>query len=249
MSNYDKVFFDYVNSGATRSAERLLPHLTDQMTISSVLDVGCGQGAWLSVWRKLGVADIQGIDGDYVDRSRLLVDEELFKARNLEVGFDLGRRFDLVQTLEVAEHLPESSAARFVESLVRHSDIILFSAAAKGQGGDNHVNEQDYGYWRQLFMSYGYTAFDYLRPLVRGDSVIEPWYRYNIFLYVSKERIQGLPECIRSTQVEDGASLPDISPLPYKLRKLIIRALPVDIVTRLSKVRQRWIIRARGVGG
>ena len=50
MSSYDTVFFDYVNSGSIRSAERVLPYLTDYVTIDSVLDVGCGQGAWLYVW-------------------------------------------------------------------------------------------------------------------------------------------------------------------------------------------------------
>jgi hypothetical protein len=59
MPSYDSAFFDYVNSGAVRSAERLLPLLACELTLRSVPDVGCGQGAWLSVWRRLG-AEVVG---------------------------------------------------------------------------------------------------------------------------------------------------------------------------------------------
>jgi SAM-dependent methyltransferase len=249
MSNYDAVFFDYVNSGSIRSAEHVLPHLIDHVTIDSVLDVGCGQGAWLHVWNKLGITDYQGIDGDYVDRSLLLIDEDRFVARNLEENFDLGRRFDVVQSLEVAEHLPESAASRFVESLVRHGDLVLFSAAAKGQGGDNHINEQDYGYWQQLFARHGYTAIDYLRPLLKECDDVEPWFRYNISLYATSERLEKLPECIRSRQLSNGETLTDISPTYFKIRKLLVRMLPVSMVTWLSKKRQRWMTRAHSVQG
>ncbi len=68
MPNYDKRFFDYINSGAIKSAEKVLPIVIENLRPQSVLDVGCGQGAWLHVWQKLGVPDITGIDGDYVNK-------------------------------------------------------------------------------------------------------------------------------------------------------------------------------------
>ena len=77
-----------------------------------------------------------------------------------------------VQCLEVAEHLPLPSAAILVDSLVKHGDIVLFSAAPKGQGGDHHVNEQDYEFWRQQFARHGYVPFDFLRPLLLNDDQI-----------------------------------------------------------------------------
>ena len=187
--NYDSAFFDYVNSGSITSANRLLPKLQEHIHAKSVLDVGCGQGAWLSAWRSLGVEDLLGLDGDYVDRGKLLVAESAFKATDLANGFRLGRKFDLVQSLEVAEHLPESCAAGFIDSLVAHGDLCLFSAAPKGQGGDNHVNEQPFDYWRAHFARHGYQVFDFIRPLVALDGEIEPWYRFNVFLYASPARV------------------------------------------------------------
>ena len=117
MTNYDSAFFEYVNSGSLVSAEKMLPLLIDNIPINSVLDVGCGQGAWLSIWRKLGVEDVVGIDGDYVDRQKLLVPEPLFQPIDLRNEFEIGRKFDLVQSLEVAEHLPIDSASQFVDRL------------------------------------------------------------------------------------------------------------------------------------
>ena len=166
---YDNDFFKYVNSGAIDSANEIYPHVFNDIPINSVLDVGCGQGAWLSVWKKLGVTDVTGIDGNYVDRDNLLIDKKDFISHDLSNEFNLNRRFDIVQSLEVAEHLPEKSAHGFVDSLVRHGDLIIFSAAPKGQGGDHHVNEQNYDYWRTLFARHGYKPVDYLRPLIAGN--------------------------------------------------------------------------------
>ena len=63
-ANYDGTFFEYVNAGAARSARHLLPVLSQNVPIRSVLDVGCGQGVWLSEWLNQGAVDMQGIDGD-----------------------------------------------------------------------------------------------------------------------------------------------------------------------------------------
>ena len=212
MTTYDSAFFKYVNTGAISSAQQLLPLLLNELKIESVLDVGCGQGAWLLVWKKLGVNDLVGIDGDYIDRESLLVPDESFIPLCLSDGFDLGRRFDLVQSLEVAEHLPKGKSAKFVASIIKHGDLVLFSAAPKGQGGDNHVNEQYYEYWRTLFSSHGYIAIDYIRPLVLNNSNIEQWYRYHSFLYVSQERYESLPATMRRCRVKDNEKLRDISP-------------------------------------
>lgn len=247
MSTYDNNFFEYLNSGATVSARQIIPQLTKALDISSVLDVGCGQGAWLAVWGEQGVDDLLGIDGNYVKRDQLLVAEEQFSAHDLSMEFQLGRRFDLVQSLEVAEHLPATSAAGFVASLTRHSDIVLFSAAPKGQGGDHHVNEQDYDYWRKLFGQHDFVAFDYIRSRVQSIEEIEPWYRYNTFLYINRSLLQGLTPDLVAARVPDDSPLADISPPLYKARKGIVRWLPVSVMTRLAKIKEQ-LVAARRAG-
>jgi SAM-dependent methyltransferase len=243
MTTYDRTFFDYLSAGALRSARRVLPLIREHLSVRSVLDVGCGQGAWLSVWQELGTPSVLGIDGDYVDRDRLLIGTDCFEARDLATGFDLGRRFDLAQSLEVAEHLPARSAATFVASLVRHSDLILFSAAPKGQGGDHHINEQSYEYWRGLFRGLGYRPIDLVRDAIKGDDLIEPWYRYNTLLYASAPGFASLPTAVQARAIPDDQRIRDVSPPLYRLRKRIIATLSVPAVTRLAKWKERAIAR------
>lgn len=243
MAQYDDTFFDYVNAGALRSARQMLPVLLQRVPVRSVLDVGCGQGAWLSIWNELGVPTTVGIDGAYVNRSRLLCAQESFVERDLAQPFDLGRRFELVQSLEVAEHLPASSAPIFIDSLVRHGDMVLFSAAPRGQGGDHHVNEQSYDYWRRHFARHDYVPVDLLRPEVIANRQIEPWYRYNSILYVARSAIGRLPASARTRIVADGRSIADVSPLPYRMRKLLVGMLPVSTMTTLAKLKERSIAR------
>ena len=107
---YDQRFFDWVNFTGARSARQVIPLLIEHVRPASVLDVGCGQGAWLAAWRELGITDVIGVDGNYVEQDDLLIPREHFVARDLTERLSLDRRFDLVQSLEVAEHLrPEAS--------------------------------------------------------------------------------------------------------------------------------------------
>jgi SAM-dependent methyltransferase len=238
VAAYDSAFFRYINEGAARSARTIIPLVTSTVTIRSVLDVGCGQGAWLSVWRELGIGEAIGVDGAYVNREHLLVPRDSFISQDLARPFELKRRFDLVQSLEVAEHLPRESAAAFVASLVRHADLVLFSAAPPGQGGDNHFNEQPYDYWRSLFAKHDYVALDYIRPRVHNDNTVEPWYRYNTLLYASRPHLPKLPAALLDSRIPEGGPIPDLSPPLYRLRKALTAALPIPVATKIAKIKE-----------
>lgn len=170
----------------TESAEEILPKVFELGSINSVLDVGCGTGSWLKIAQELGVDDIAGIDSIICDSSTLFIDKLKIKVIDLNSSFDLNRKFDLVICLEVAEHLRPDSAKRFIESLVRHSDIILFSAAIPFQGGQNHINEQwTKDYWVDIFDQFNYYPADLLRSQIWNNQRIHWWYRQNIVLFVN----------------------------------------------------------------
>jgi SAM-dependent methyltransferase len=248
MYEYRADFYNYLASFAIRSAARVVPILSGMLPIRSVADFGCGHGAWLSAWQSAGVS-ITGVDGSYVDRRRLLIDPAHFHAADLAEPIDLGRRFDLVQSLEVAEHLSASKAQQFVDTLTAHGSCVLFSAAVPGQGGEHHVNEQPLDYWRAMFRQNGFAAIDCLRPLIVGDAEIEPWYRYNIILYVAEDHLAALPETLRLRRVADADELDDYRPLPYRLRQALMRRLPVGAVSQLSRLRASLAARNAGVRG
>ena len=72
MYRYPRAYFDAFSAGSARSAEIVLPIVNRFFKISSVADFGCGTGAWLAVWNRLGVHDIVGCDGPYVDSKEQL---------------------------------------------------------------------------------------------------------------------------------------------------------------------------------
>lgn len=237
---YGGDFYEYINSGSGASASVICPLLVKWLNPASVLDVGCGAGAWCRVWMNNGIGDLLGVDGDYVNRDSLLIPRENFGSHDLAQSFDAGRKFDLVVSLEVAEHVPESSAATFVENLVRHGDCILFSAAVPGQGGEFHVNEQPLSYWRELFSRYGFECFDPIRPLVVKDFRIEPWYRYNTLLYVRASKVPSLPDEIRKHRIGAGQPISELAPLSWRMRNSLIRVLPKTLVDGLVQVKHNW---------
>lgn len=232
---YNQTFMDYTAASATRSANTVISLLMQHITVKSILDIGCARGAWAAAWLHAGASQIMGVDGHYVDKSTLLIPADSFRAQDLNETFNLDRKFDLVQSLEVAEHIQAEKADCFIANLVRHANgIILFSAAPPGQGGEYHVNEQPYDYWREKFATYGFMPFDYFRPQLAGRAEVSPWYRYNTLLYVHKDNIASLPVAIRHTAIKQGQPIPDISPPWYKVRKFFIRILPQRIQDELA---------------
>ncbi len=235
---YDDRFFNWVDQTAIGSAQRMLPLVMRMHTPASVVDVGCGRGTWLAVWQTLGVDRVKGLDGAYVDRTRLAIATDSFEPADLCAPHTAGERFDIAQSLEVAEHLPASAGPLLIDRLCSLSDVVLFSAAQPGQGGEGHVNERNPSEWAAEFGARGYAAFDCLRPLMRHDSAISPWYRYNSMIFANEagqKRLSAEAIAGRVERIENLDTAP-IGDLAWALRRAILRPLPVAIVTRLSRV-------------
>ena len=238
MHEYDPDFYRFLASFAVRSAEQIVPLLSTALPIDSVVDFGCGQGAWLSVWRNTATI-VMGVDGPYVDQRHLMIDARKFRAADLSRRIDLGQRFDLVQSLEVAEHLPRRKASDFIGMLTDHGPLVMFSAAVPGQGGEHHVNEQPLEYWREKFGDRGYVAIDCIRPQTAGNLQIQAWYRHNIVLYAQGDHLENLPESLRVFRVPEDQSLRNYWPFSDRVRHAMIRQLPHSAVDFLSRLRTR----------
>jgi len=190
---YDDSFYNAISSDSLKSAEIILPLVLEVLPkINSAVDFGCGTGAWLSVLNKLGINEIKGYDGSWVNKNMLMIPKEFFVEAELEKGIIVDKRYDLAISLEVAEHLPKESAELFVESLVKASDIVLFSAAIPFQGGVEHINEQPPEYWSNFFVEKGYVAMDFLRNKIWNEEDIGWWYRQNILLYVKEYAVNKI---------------------------------------------------------
>ncbi len=191
---YNEAFYRAQKDGSYRAAEVIVPIVLQYIQPRVVIDVGCGVAPWLAVWQKFG-AQVLGVDGDYVDRKMLYINESNFQAMDLEQRIiNHGQKFDLAMTLEVAEHLTPARADTFVEDLTKLSDVILFSAAISFQGGVNHINEQMQSYWAEKFSRHGFVCIDCIRPKIWNNDLVAVWYRQNILLYVNADSLQNYPE-------------------------------------------------------
>ncbi len=244
MYGHSSAYYAHFHAGAARSAAVVLPIVRSLFRVHSVADFGCGTGAWLAAWRSLGVADVVGCDGDVVDRASLLFDPSRFVAADLSKPVRLERRFDLVQSLEVAEHLPPAAASTLVTTLAAHGPVVLFSAAPPGQGGEHHVNEQPIEYWRALFRQHDFQVVDALRPRLRADRRVEPWYRYNALFFVERSMLAGLDVAVRSRAVADDRPVPVYAPFGVRIRNGIVKHVPEPVVTRIAAGVRRLVARA-----
>jgi hypothetical protein len=187
---YSDTFFDHQSGGSLATARIILKELTSVIPIKSVIDVGCGVGSWLRAALDLGIERAAGLDGDYVDRGRLLIEPSLLLRCDLEndsltqvVGT---AHFDLAMSLEVAEHLSASRARSFIAEFCGLSDLFLFSAAIPGLGGTHHVNEQWPDYWASLFEEHACACFDVMRPRLWHRDECDWWYLQNILIFARR---------------------------------------------------------------
>ena len=112
---------------------------------------------------------------------------------NLSTPTKLETQFDLVESLEVAEHLSESSADGFVSFLCSLGKVILFSAAIPLQEGTHHINEQWPEYWAELFLSKGYVPIDGIRDRIWNNPNVDSWYCQNTLIFVEAQHRATLP--------------------------------------------------------
>ena len=227
-----------------RTAETTISFLYRQFPeIKSVIDIGCANGSWLEAWQEL----VQ------IDRSRgvALGDDVDFKALRICPSqlsrIDVSRepivprvRYDLVQCLETAEHLPKTSADHLVAQLCELGDLILFSAATPGQGGQGHINEQPYSYWREKFRSKGFLMFDPLRSELIQDPRVQTMHKYNIFLFIAAARVPQLSTVISNSLIPEYLDPSDLRSIARRLMSLVLSQLSTLEVTIISRLRNMF---------
>jgi SAM-dependent methyltransferase len=178
-SYYEEKYYD---ADAGTAARLILPFVVNRYKPASMIDIGCGNGAWLAEAKKLGVENVLGIDGPHV-KNKLIEDAE-FLTMDLREGFPVfPRNFDVSLCLEVAEHFPADLSESIADDLSKYSRTLIFSAAIPGQAGRGHLNMQWQTWWAEKFRRRGFKALDWLRGEIWDDDRIQSFYRQNIIAF------------------------------------------------------------------
>jgi SAM-dependent methyltransferase len=203
---FDSAYFAWQADRAARSAREVVPLLLELVAPKSVVDVGSGPGAWLQVFTEHGVADVVGIDGDYIDGATLRIPADRFIAADLAALPELPRTFDLALSLEAAHYAPESAAAGIVDALTSYAPVVYFAAAIPGQPGGPTLNRQWPRYWSDLFAAREYRCADVLRAQLWERDGVDWWYAQNGLLFL-REGAAG--------PAATGSPLPLVHPLLF----------------------------------
>lgn len=228
--SYDQDFYADQLQGSLRSARVILPIVFSLIAPKKVVDVGAGQGAWLAAAEELGCTTLVGLDGNWVDRTRLMSRNIEFRSTDLSTEFVVGGGFDLCISVEVAEHLPAACAPSFVRALCGAADVVLFSAAVPFQGGTEHVNEERASRWIARFEAAGFVPLDLVRGVIWDNESVPYWYRQNVLLFANR----------------DGARFQDLSnqplpPMPYDVvHPEAFEERMSAAMSEMCRIRDRW---------
>lgn len=183
---YSSGFFRFISSGKDAYKAVLFPIMA-AVKPKTVVDLGAGSGTWLAAAKEMGASRVLGLDGEWAITEHLQIGRHEFQAVDFEVDLPDVGRFDLAICLEVLEHISAEAGRRAVHWLCQRADVVLFSAAIPGQGGEHHINEVWQSSWAAKFISCGFRAYDIIRPLIWQNAAIPWWYRQNTIVYAKPE--------------------------------------------------------------
>jgi 2-polyprenyl-3-methyl-5-hydroxy-6-metoxy-1,4-benzoquinol methylase len=187
---YDEAYYAMID-GQDGRVDKSLDVIADSIIThfqpASVFDVGCGTGKLLERLQRLGVK-VYGLENSAAAL-------KVLAARQLDaIHFDLEsddplpvfNQFEVVVSLEIAEHLTADHADRYVEMLCNAAGVIVFTAATPGQGGRDHVNEQPNAYWIEKFARRRFQFDEELSNAWRRtwtEREVVEWYRTNLMIF------------------------------------------------------------------
>lgn len=117
-----------------------------------VLDIGCGNGAYVDFLNERTRQGANGLEGTPSAHDKIL-------CADLSKPFEYKwySAFSII-SLEVGEHIPREHEQTFLDNLVKYADRkVILSWAIPGQGGLGHVNERSFEYIVRQMVKRGFA--------------------------------------------------------------------------------------------
>lgn len=181
VKDYDEEFYSKDKSFAKQMAKVI----DDVLQPESVAELGAGGGEIMQQFRDRNHV---AIDMSSDAREFALSNNEggmIYEVSDLRDEVIYDQRYGLCICLEVVEHIHKKYVDNLILNLKNASDTILFTAAAPGQSGTNHVNCQNIQYWIIKLRPYqiDYPTTTKLRNELSKVPKIPWFYIQNLYLF------------------------------------------------------------------
>ena len=161
---------------------RALEVLCAVHSIQSLVDLGCGLGQYQRALAR-NLFTCHGYDGN--PHTSWLTQGRCGMA-DLSVPLNLGRRYDMVLSLEVGEHIPPAFEDVYLGNVDRHAGRwVVLSWAVPGQGGLGHVNERPNAYIEERMHARGWVLSKQSTENLRMKATL-PWFRNTVMAFRRK---------------------------------------------------------------
>ena len=81
----DEILHHYNEDHNITSASIMVPCILNYIEPKSIIDIGCGLGQWVSVFKRHGANNVLGVDGSHVPKEMRKIDEFYeFDLRNIK---------------------------------------------------------------------------------------------------------------------------------------------------------------------
>ena len=169
-------------------------HVQKLFAPKSVMDIGCGLGAYLAAYMDKGIKSY-GVDGaDWTDLH--FIAKDCYSKVDLAINLpDIQYSFELIICVEVIEHLPEMQGLFLLHYIAKSAKRgIMFSAAQPYQPGNGHITLKPQQYYIDVLRQLGWEV-DILATLsVRLLSTLH-WFKRNLLIFRPKNTLLPLSEC------------------------------------------------------
>jgi SAM-dependent methyltransferase len=146
----------------------LAGRIVSDIAPGSVLDAGCAIGLLVEALRE------RGVDATGIDLSSYAIGQVHDSVRSFchhgSIADEFPRRYDLIVSIEVLEHMPARDAEAAIANFCRHTDDVIFSSSPSDYREPTHINVHPPGYWASEFARHGFY-----RDVDFDASFITPW--------------------------------------------------------------------------
>jgi SAM-dependent methyltransferase len=163
-----------------RSLANALTQYLLEIDTTTVVDFGCGLGDYARAFKFAGLK-VEAYDGNPNTEA---ISEGTGKVLDLSKPFYLGKKFDVVMSLEVGEHIPAEFEDQFIDNITKHAKKhLIISWAVEGQGGSGHVNCKNNDYIIEQVVDRGFKYNAEASEALRKSATNASWFSYTLLVF------------------------------------------------------------------